>query len=137
MQQKLHAIPSRLDSETSALIRDIIQLLAERHPDILAIILYGSVARHEERPLDEHNPSDVDLLAVFDTDDSHAIWSQNLTISHTIGLVENQHIRAPHEVSVMFSSRTSQEWDPTFVANVRRDGIVLYQRGELPAAFAA
>lgn len=30
-----------------------------------------------------------------------------------------------------------QEWDPTFVANVARDGIVLYQRGPLPALFVA
>ena len=37
----------------------------------------------------------------------------------------------------MFTSRTSQEWDPTFIANVKRDGIILFQRGELPGAFAA
>ncbi len=69
--------------------------------------------------------------------DSRAIWSQNGAISHTIGLAENQHLQAPREVNVMFSSRTTQEWDPTFVANVKRDGIVLFQRGELPAPFAA
>ncbi|MEO7020722.1 MAG: nucleotidyltransferase domain-containing protein [Ktedonobacteraceae bacterium] len=137
MQQKIHNILLRLDSETNALVRDIIQLLAEQHSDILAIILYGSVARREERSLDEPDPSDVDLLAIFDTDDSRAIWSQNGAISHTIGLAENQHLQAPREVNVMFSSRTTQEWDPTFVANVKRDGIVLFQRGELPAPFAA
>lgn len=137
MSIDLSAISSRLDSETSALVRDIIQLLTERHPDILAIILYRSVARHEERPSDERNPSDVDLLAVFDTSDPYIPLPQSEAVFHTIGLAENQHIQAPREVSVMFSSRTSQEWDPTFVDNVRRDGIVLYQRGELPAAFAA
>ena len=46
------------------------------------------------------------------------------------------HLEAGREVNVMFSSRTSQEWDSTFVENVRRDGIILYQRGPLPAAFA-
>lgn len=108
-----------------------------RHADILAIILYGSVARHEERPIEEPDPSDVDLLAVFDTDDVDAIWSQGLALAHTMGLAENLHLQAPREVNVMFSSRTSHEWDPTFVANVKRDGIVLYQRGALPAPFAA
>jgi hypothetical protein len=58
-------------------------------------------------------------------------------LSHMLGLAETRHLEAPREVSVMFSSRTSQEWDPTFIANVRRDGIVLYQCGVLPAPFAA
>ena len=37
----------------------------------------------------------------------------------------------------MFSSRSMQEWDPTFIANVMHDGIVLYKRGALPSPFAA
>jgi len=52
MQLDLQAIPPWLDEETSALVRDTAELLAQRHSDVLAIILYGSVARHEERPLD-------------------------------------------------------------------------------------
>ena len=35
------------------------------------------------------------------------------------------------------TSRSLQEWDPTFIANVSRDGILLYIRGSLPAPFAA
>jgi predicted nucleotidyltransferase len=62
-------IPAWFDKATRALVEDIIGLLAERHPDLLAVILYGSVARHEECPLGANNPSDVDLLAVFDSDD--------------------------------------------------------------------
>lgn len=137
MQNALNILPPWLDSETGALVRDKITLLVARHPDILAIILYGSVARHEERSLDEPDPSDVDLLAVFDTNDEQALWLQGLALTHTMGLAENQHLQAPREVNVMFSTRTSHEWDPTFVANVKRDGIVLFQRGELPAPFAA
>ena len=64
-------LPTWLDSETCALIKDLIGVLAERHPDLLAVILYGSVARHEERSLDEPDHSDVDLLAVLDSDDPH------------------------------------------------------------------
>lgn len=136
MQYSLHTIPPWLDSETSALVRDKIEMLVSRHPDILAIILYGSVARHEERSLDEPDPSDVDLLAILDGDRS-SIRSQGLALFHSMGLAENRHLQAPREVNVMLSSRTSQEWDPTFIDNVKRDGIVLYQRGELPAPFAA
>jgi len=35
------------------------------------------------------------------------------------------------------TSRNLQEGDPTFIANVSGDGILLYIRGSLPAPFAA
>lgn len=38
---------------------------------------------------------------------------------------------------VMFAWRTLQEWDPIFIENVKRDGIVLFAQGKLPAPFAA
>ena len=130
-------IPVWLDKETRALVEDIIRLLSERHPDLLAVILYGSVARHEERSLDVHDPSDVDLLAVFNSDDPLLEVRQGDALSHTLGLAYAHHLDAPREVQVQFSSRTLQEWDPTFIANVRRDGIVLFKRGPLPVPFAA
>jgi predicted nucleotidyltransferase len=137
MRVDLSALPPWLDAETRALVRDKIDLLVSRHPDILAVILYGSIARHEERSLDESDPGDVDLLAVLDTNDPQLIVSRLRTLVATMGQAEERHLNAPREVDVMFSSRTSQEWDPEFIANVKRDGIVLYQRGELPAPFAA
>jgi predicted nucleotidyltransferase len=130
-------IPVWFDRATRALVEDIINLLSERHPDLLAVILYGSVARHEERPSGAVNPSDVDLLAVFDSDDPLLDVHQGDSLSHTLGLAYNRHLDAPQEVQVLFASRSLQEWDPTFIANVLRDGIVLYRRGPLPAPFAA
>jgi predicted nucleotidyltransferase len=129
-------MPAWLDRVTSTLIQDIIGVLSERHPDLLAVILYGSVARHEERPLDT-NPSDVDLLAVFDIDDPLLAVHRGDALSHTLGLAYYRHLDAPREVQVMFASRNLKEWDPTFIANVRRDGIVLFRRGPLPSPFAA
>jgi predicted nucleotidyltransferase len=41
-----------LDERTAGLVRAITATVARRHPDLWAIILYGSVARHDERPLD-------------------------------------------------------------------------------------
>ena len=130
-------LPLWLDRETRALIEDIISLLAERHTDLLAVILYGSIARHEERPLGVFTPSDVDLLAVFDSDDPLMAVHQGDTLSHTLGLAYTRHLDAPRDVQVMFASRTLQEWDPTFIANVARDGIVLFMCGPLPTPFAA
>lgn len=136
MQLDLQGIPSWLDKETSALVRDKAELLAQQHPDVLAIILYGSVARHEERPVDGPDPSDVDLLVILNGN-RDAVRSQILALIHTAGLAEDRHLDAPREVKLMFSSRTSQEWDPDFIASVKRDGRILYRRGELPAPFAA
>ena len=136
MPLDLHVLPPWLGEETSAHVRETVELLAQRHPDILAIIFYGSVARHEERPLEGPDPSDVDLLVVVNGN-RDAVRAQMLALVHTAGLAEDRHLGAPREVKVMFSSRTSQEWDPDFIANVKRDGRILYRRGELPAPFAA
>lgn len=135
--QRTGTLPSWLDSETSALLKDVIGVLAERHPNLVAIILYGSVARHEERSLDASNPSDVDLLAILDSDDPHVALHQGDALFHTLGLAYTRHLDAPREVKVMFSSYGLREWDPTFIANVMRDGIVLFTRGPLPVPFAA
>ncbi len=134
---RTRTLPSWLDSETRALIKDIIDLLSERHPDLVAVILYGSVARHEERSLDTPHPSDVDLLVVLDSDDQYVALHQGDALSHTLGLAYSRHLDAPRDVQVQFASRTLQEWDPTFIVNVKRDGIVLFARGPLPAPFAA
>ena len=136
MPLDVQSIPAWLDQETSTLVRETTELLAQRHPEVLAIILYGSVARHEERPVDEPDPSDVDLLVILNGN-RETVRSQMLALVHTAGLAEDRHLDAPREVKVLLSSRTSQEWDPDFIANVKRDGRILYRRGELPAPFAA
>lgn len=126
----------RLDEKTDALVRDIILTLSGRHPDLLAIILYGSAARHEERPLNDPHPSDVDLLLVFDTDDEHVAINQGYGIFASLGLARCRHLDAPREVQVMVASRTLREWDPTFVEHVAHDGGLLFARGPLPEPFA-
>lgn len=131
------SLPPWLDSETRALIEDIISVLAERHPELLAVVLYGSIARHEERPLNATDPSDVDLLVVLDSEDPHIALKQGDALFHSLGLAHYRHLDALREVQVMFSSRTFQEWDPTFIANVKRDSRILYTRGPLPTLFAA
>lgn len=61
--------PPWLDPASAALLRDIVATLVREYTDLLAAILYGSIARHDERPLDATNPSDLDVLVIFDTDD--------------------------------------------------------------------
>jgi len=61
---------------------------------------------------------------------------QGDALFHTLGQAYTLHLDAPREVQVQFASRTLQEWDPTLIANVARDGIVLFTRGPLPVPFA-
>ena len=135
MQQYYPTLLLRLDHETGLLVDEIVDLLPKRHPEVLAIILYGSVARREERSLDEPDPSDVDVLIIVDAEDRGGIRPRRRAFFETLGLAETNHLDAGRDVNVMFSSRTSQEWDSTFIENVKRDGIILYQRAPLPAAF--
>lgn len=129
--------PSWLDEQTRALIQELIDGFSSHYPDVLAIVLYGSVARHQERPLDRPDPSDVDLLLILESDDPFVAVRRGAALQQTLGEVEARHLEAPREVQVQFASRTLAEWDPTFVANVKRDGLILYQRGALPPVLAA
>jgi len=73
--------------------------------------------------------------AAFDSDDPLVAIHRGDTLSHALCLVYNRHLNAPRDVQVLFASRTLQERDPTFIANVMRDGVVLFTREPLPAPF--
>jgi len=134
---KMAPIPAWLDDATSALVEETLSMLIKRHANILlAVILFGSVARHEERPLDDSCPSDVDLLAIFDTTD-RLVKPYREDIFATIIDACALHLDAPREVNVLLSDRTMQTWDAMFLDNIARDGILLYARGSLPAQLAA
>ncbi len=125
-------MPSWLDSATASLVEDIVQTLAARRADVLAIILYGSIARHDERSLDDAYPSDVDLLAIFDTDDERFSLREGKALFSILGEAYNRHLDILRDVKVMFASRNLGEWDSTFIASISRDGVLLWTRGELP-----
>jgi predicted nucleotidyltransferase len=129
-------IPPWLDPASAALVRDIVATLVREYTDLLAVILYGSVARHDERPLDAPHPSDVDVLVVFDTNDELVTVHRGLAISQALGPAYGRHLDAPHDVRVMLASRSLREWDPTFIASVARDGVPLFIRDRLPEALA-
>src|SRR5205823_1887980 len=119
---KIAPIPEWLDDATSALVEETVTMLIKRHANILlAVILFGSVARHEERPLDDSCPSDVDLLAIFDTTD-RLVKPYREDIFATIIDACTLHLDAPREVNVLLSDRTMQTWDSMFLDNVARDG---------------
>src|SRR5579884_698113 len=103
--QLTQAVPW-LDAETAAALEDIVASVAQVHPEVRAAILFGSVARHEERPLDDPHPSDVDLLllidpSVLDAAATRLTHAQELALTTTIGDADYHH-RAPREIQVLF-----------------------------------
>lgn len=133
------AVVPWLDEQTVGLVRAITTTVAQRHPDLRAAILYGSVARHEERPLDDPEPSDVDLLLLFDLEPEldRIPHERRTAIFRSIGLARDRYLFTPREVQVTLAVRDLEDWDPTFVGNVARDGLLLWARNPLPIPLAA
>lgn len=121
-----------LDPLTSRQLEAIMNILAQRHVNLLALLVYGSVARHDERPGSDSEPSDVDVLAIFDVNANPLSLPLNLEVAHSIVLALDTIHLIPREIQVMLASRTLQEYDDLFLANVARDGILFYQNGSLP-----
>ena len=87
-------------------------------------------------PPSDAGPSDVDLLAIFDTTD-RLVKPYREDIFATIIDAYAQHLDAPREVNVLLSDRTMQAWDSMFLDDLAHDGILLSARGSLPAPLAA
>jgi hypothetical protein len=87
-------------------------------------------------PPSDASPSDVDVLAIFDTTD-RLVKPYREDIFATIIDAYALHLNAPREVKVPLSNRTMQTWDSLFLENLARDRILLYARGSLSAPLAA
>lgn len=129
-----------LDPASAASVQDIVQSVAAHHPEVQAVILFGSVARREERPLSDPEPSDVDLLLIIDPTvlnptANRVSNEQDLALTRTIMEADYRH-RAPREINTLFMNRDLARWDEAFIENVARDGILLWARGPLPVPLA-
>ena len=135
--EEIPAVPW-LDDRTAGLLRTTVFLVAERHPDLRAAILFGSVARQDERPLTDEHPSDVDVLLLFDVKPGSSRISpgERRSIFTSIGVALDQYLDAPREVQIIPTVSTLIDWDPLFIENVARDGLLLWARGPLPEALA-
>src|SRR5260370_34127732 len=117
-----------LDERTAGLVRAMVAAVAQRHPEFRAAILYGSVARHDERPLADPEPSDVDLLLLFDVPLGQADIRFPLyrAIFASIGLARQRYLYPPREVQPTPVPSDLRAWDTTFVENAARDGLLLW-----------
>jgi len=129
-----HGLIPWLDARTDAYLRQVIALIAEECPDAFAVILFGSVARHEERPLNDRHPSDVDLLVLFAPHQGQTELTgiQHDHLSRAIVRAYELVPDAPRDVRVTAALSHFAHWDEMFVARIARDGILLWARAPLP-----
>jgi len=128
-----------LDERSAGLVRATIATVAQRHPELRAAILYGSVARHEERPLDDAEPSDVDLLLIVEpwAGQGRIPLEQAKAIYAAAGEALDHYLYPPRDVQILLATPDLAGWDRAFVANVAREGMLLWARAPLPEALAA
>src|SRR5262249_331688 len=90
-------------------------------------------------PLDDSEPSDVDVLLLFDLPrgETRLPVVQRLAISESIGRALDRHPDAPREIQTQYAEGDIADWDHTFVQNVAQDGIVRWARDTLPTALEA
>ncbi len=125
-----------LDAQTNAYLRQVIALITEECPDAFAVIAFGSVARHEERPLSDRHPSDVDLLVLFAPHQGQTELTgiQHAHLSRAIVRAYEIVPDAPRDVQVTAALSHFAHWDTMFVERIARDGILLWARSPLPEA---
>lgn len=126
---------SWLDAQTAGYLRRVVALIAQGAPHALAAILFGSVARHEERPLSDRHPSDVDVLVLFTPvgDQDTLTSEQYMALSWAVVDAYDVYPDAMRDVQALGALTHFKHWDESFVENVARDGILLWARGPLPA----
>lgn len=122
-----------LDAQSANLVRTLAHELWVHHREVVALILFGSIARHDERSLDDSEPSDIDLVLLVE---DRLPEQKSLSIIHTIGATSHALGYAPREIQPLLVERSLAGWDPLFVENVARDGILLWARGPLPEPLA-
>jgi predicted nucleotidyltransferase len=130
-----------LDQGIAELLVGVAADLAHMHPEVRALILFGSLARHEERPLGVSRPSDVDLLVLLrpiaGATKARVRLEDKLGLYHTIGEREYRHAALARGLEVVLADERLADWDERFIENVARDGVLLWTRGPLPAVLTS
>jgi predicted nucleotidyltransferase len=131
-----------LDAATNRFLRRLITLAVSATPDVEAVILFGSAARRELRPMTDEEPSDVDILFLMT---APADGTQPMRITHEQHLaISRAEVEAypasfdstMRQVQTMIADPSFEGWDRSFVENVARDGLLLWARNGLPAVLA-
>lgn len=145
-----HLIPDVrwLDAATNQYLRRLVTLAVSANPDVEAVILFGSAARHELRPMTDPEPSDVDVLFLMtpspDSDaNPHAAHARRITRKQHLAISRAEVEAYPvtfdetmRQVQTIVADPSFEGWDPSFVRSIVRDGLLLWARHALPALLA-
>jgi predicted nucleotidyltransferase len=104
-----------MNHESTRLIEDIKNITIQQ-PDIQTIILFGSVARDQER-----EQSDVDFCVILNNDKIKKVIQQQILA------IEKKYNK---NINVVFTTSTFEKLDRQFIETLLREGIVLF--GKLP-----
>jgi len=79
----------------------------------------------------------VDLL-LFDLEPqrSRLPYNRLLAIYEAVGVARERYPRTPREVQVTLVVRDLADWDPMFISNLARDGLLLWSRAPPPPGLA-
>jgi predicted nucleotidyltransferase len=116
------AMVTKTDSDKKTVEEAKKKLVSQFGRTIDSIVLYGSAARGQYRPME----SDIDIL-VIGRDDNGLINSE---ISGAIGSIDLDNATATSLVYISRENfRRHLEWDSPFLENVLEEGITLYDNG--------
>lgn len=132
-----------LDAATNGYLRRLVALAVSANPDIEAVILFGSAARRELRPMTDQEPSDVDVLFLMNapadvTHPRRITREQHLAISRAeVAAYPATFDNTMRQVQTIIADPSFEGWDRSFVESIARDGLLLWARGALPAVLAS
>ena len=94
---------------------------ANKIPNLISIIIFGSMVRNELSP-----KSDIDLLLVFETDHNPEL-GEEAKIAHKVAMEISIKYDLIHPFSLIFlNQQTIEDTEPDFLWNVAREGILLW-----------
>jgi uncharacterized protein (UPF0332 family)/predicted nucleotidyltransferase len=112
----------RAQSRNEKAAREFSRRLVEKRPEVVAVVLYGSVARGEA-----HDDSDVDLMVLADLEDA-ALSEDALCLAMEIGDEFDVFVQEIVEGVDRFASRAMQGYP--LQRTIARIGVPLHDRGD-------
>ena len=132
-----------LDPATNRYLRRLVTLAVSANPEIEAVILFGSAARRELRPMTDEAPSDVDVLFLM-TAPADATQPRRITREQHLAISRAEVEAYPatfestmRSVQTVIADPSFEGWDRSFVESIAHEGLLLWARDGLPAVLTS